>query len=261
MLIITLLNEKGGVGKTTLAGILGAALALRGFRVLMIDADAQGDLTLSLGLAKAPHFYNFIKRPEASIKSLIRRVPEETCSGQLWAISGNGETAGLPFSSRVAEIAAALSRRFKQLGRSFDYIIIDTSPTPNSLHDAITVVTDWLILPTDAEAFSAENGLKSSLEHTRSNRADLLARGINKAQILAIVVNKYRNVSLHKVFLRRLVEQYGDLVWDAIPLRINLPESQAGRTFLMQSDPTEETNAHLWRFVERVIENMEEIHA
>ena len=61
MQIITIFNEKGGVGKTTLAGLIGAGLALKGHRVLLIDADGQGDLTINLGLPNAAGFFRFVK--------------------------------------------------------------------------------------------------------------------------------------------------------------------------------------------------------
>lgn len=261
MKIITFLNEKGGVGKTTLAGTLGAGLALRGYRVLMIDADAQGDLTLNLGLPKTPHFYDFVKRPEAKLSEIIRRVPQNTCTGQLYCVSGNEETAGLPFSSRVADIAAMLTKRFKLLESNFDYVIIDTSPTPNSLHDAITVITDYLILPTDAEAFSAKNGLVSSITHTQTNREQALSRGLNKGRIIGIVVNKFRNVGLHSHFLDELRSKYGDLVWEVMPLRVAISESQLAKTFLMQDAPNLETTTYLNAFIDRVLAATEESNA
>jgi chromosome partitioning protein len=256
MKIITLLNEKGGVGKTTLAGTLGAGLALRGYRVLMVDADAQANLTLNLALPKMPHFYDFVKRSEVETKELIRRVPQDVVNGALYLVSGNEETSGLPFSSRVADIGAMLTKRLKQLERAFDFVIIDTSPTPNTLHDAITLITDWIIFPTDAEMFSVD-GLESSINHTRINRQDALLRKLDKARIMGIVVNKFRNVGLHEMYLNDLREQYGDLVWEPIPQRIAVSESQYARAFLLQDASELSVTKNLWAFIERVLETVE----
>ena len=62
MKIVTLLNEKGGVGKTTLATHLAAGLAIRGKRVILVDADPQGHATIAFGLSKEPGFYDLIVR-------------------------------------------------------------------------------------------------------------------------------------------------------------------------------------------------------
>lgn len=74
MKIITLLNEKGGVGKTTIATHIAAGLAVRGMRVLLVDADPQGHATVSLGLQKEPGLYDLLVR-DATFKSVLRFIP------------------------------------------------------------------------------------------------------------------------------------------------------------------------------------------
>jgi chromosome partitioning protein len=77
MHVITLLNEKGGVGKTTLATHIGAGLAVRGLRVIIIDADPQGHATVSLGMQRKPGLYDLLVR-DASFTSVLQQVPHET---------------------------------------------------------------------------------------------------------------------------------------------------------------------------------------
>ena len=62
MKVLTFLNEKGGVGKTTLTSTIGAGLAIMGYRVLLIDADPQGHLTISYGLKKHHSLYDLLVR-------------------------------------------------------------------------------------------------------------------------------------------------------------------------------------------------------
>ena len=76
MKIITLLNEKGGVGKTTLATHIAAGLAFRGFRVVLVDADPQGHATVALGLPKEPGLYDLLVR-DAPFKSVLRFIPAQ----------------------------------------------------------------------------------------------------------------------------------------------------------------------------------------
>ena len=65
MKTITLLNEKGGVGKTTLATHLAAGLALKGSRVIMIDTDPQANATSAFALPKQPEFHDLMVRNRA----------------------------------------------------------------------------------------------------------------------------------------------------------------------------------------------------
>ena len=71
MKIVTLLNEKGGVGKTTTATHLAAGLAIRGHRVLLLDTDPQGHATVTLGNKKMPGFYDLMVR-NAAFEDIVR---------------------------------------------------------------------------------------------------------------------------------------------------------------------------------------------
>ena len=65
MKTITLLNEKGGVGKTTMAMTLACGLARDGYRVMLVDSDPQATATLGLGMEHEPGFYDLIQRKQA----------------------------------------------------------------------------------------------------------------------------------------------------------------------------------------------------
>lgn len=252
MKVITLHNRKGGVGKTTLTTLIGAGLAMNGHRVLMLDADGQGNLTTSTGLQKSGNFYDFCKR-STDFKKLVERVPQENCPGQLYMVTGNEETWGIPASTMMQDLVRQIANRFAVLSRIFNYVIIDTQPSATMLHDAIALITDYVIIPTDCEMLSALDAVESTVAHLNQSRAQSLQSGRDKAQIMAIVPNRYRtNTGLHEAIYESLVKDYGDLVWQPIPLRSAIAEAQFKQTTLMHDAPALDTNKYLWALINRV---------
>lgn len=279
MQVITLFNEKGGVGKTTLAEIIGAGLAMRGFRVLLIDADGQHSLTDSVGLPDQAGFFKFVKwadknKPDfVDVRDLILRVPESACPANLFIVAGSNDSWGIPGSMHMPDIVKNLTTRFKLLEKVFDYVLIDTQPSATTLHDGIGLISDWVLCPTDCESFSL-SGLISAVGHMNQIQQQAIAHGYDKAKLLGVIPNKYReNTSLHKHILDVVIRGqrheddtyalneddepifagFGDLVWEPLPLRTTIPEMQLYQTILMHDAPDLQTNTHLWRIVDRVI--------
>lgn len=259
MQVITIFNEKGGVGKTTLTGIIGAGLAMRGYKVLLIDADGQGDLSTNMKIGKQAGFFKFVQWGDTTspdfvdVRELIHRVPKENCEGHLYLIPGNNTSWSIPNSMTLLAIVGNLAKRFALLERAFDYVLIDTQPSATTLHDAIGLVTDWFICPTDAEPLSAYGGLKSTLVHIEAIREQSTNRGRDKARLMGIIPNKYRTgLTLHSHIYQKLIEQYGELVFEPLPLRISIPEAQFAKTTLMQDAPELETNQFLWNIIDRI---------
>ncbi|PJF33875.1 MAG: hypothetical protein CUN57_01010, partial [Phototrophicales bacterium] len=99
MKTITLLNQKGGVGKTTLATHLATALAMTGYQTLLIDTDAQGSATFGVGFDYEPGLYNLLVR-KANWQDVLRVVSPEIYEhpkqqkpgGTLYLLPSNPET-------------------------------------------------------------------------------------------------------------------------------------------------------------------------
>ncbi len=259
MQVITIFNEKGGVGKTTLTGIIGAGLAMRGYKVLLIDADGQGDLSTNMGVGKQAGFFKFVKwgdkdSPDfVDLRTLIHRVPKDNCDGELYIIPGNNDSWGVPGSMSLKAIVGNLAQRLTLLEKVFDYVLIDTQPSATMLHDALGLVTDWFICPTDSEPLSAYGGLRHTLAHIQDIHEQSMSRGRDKAKLLGIIPNKYRvSTALHQHIYKKLVELYGDAVFEPLPLRTTIPEAQFKQTTLMQDAPDMETNTFLWNIIDRI---------
>lgn len=266
MKTITFLQEKGGVGKSSLATHIATGLALRGATVFLVDTDPQGHATSAVGLEKKPYFYDLCVR-NAEWKHASEFVhpdvysPKEFQSpGRLYCVASNHEVY-----STAANMArqSVVRQRFAQLEGRADYIIVDTSPTPSTLHEAIVAASDGVIIPTECEAFSAMEGLPDSLTHTGSVRESGLERGRDVARILGILPNKYdsRNV-LHNEVLQALRDDpnYGHLVWEPLPFSKTFGQAQMRRQFLYGLYPRLAiagkltVTGKLWAVVDRIIQ-------
>lgn len=258
MKVITFLQEKGGVGKSTLASHFAAALALRGHTVIGVDTDPQGHFTSAFGLDKRPDFYNLCVR-EATWKEVSRLVHpdvysprEKQAAGKLYCVSSNHEVYSTAANMSKQSI---IRQRFAQMEGRADYLIVDTSPTPSTLHEAIVAGTDYVLIPTECEAFSAMEGLPESLAHTGNVREAWLKRGRDMAQIMGILPNKYDSRAvLHNEVLTLLKEDenYGHLVWDALPFSKAFAQAQMRRQFLFALYPRHAITRKLWAWIDRL---------
>lgn len=255
MKTICLLNEKGGVGKTTLTTHIAAGLAIRGCRVVLVDADPQGHATFALGLREEPGLYELLVR-DAAFKDVLRYVPPqnygvpgEAVAGQLFVVPSNVETRN---------IANSISDSFKvkqtlaQLEDAIDVVIFDTSPTPSLLHGSIYMATDGIIYPTTCEILSFD-GLAKSMVHRQQAQVARLHFGLHEIALMGIVPTMYRSNTLeHKENLRSLRERFGKLVWDPLPQRTIWAEAVNARRPVFSFAPESKSARDAWKLVDRV---------
>ena len=244
MKVVTILNEKGGVGKTTVAITGAAGLAARGHSVLLIDADAQGHATRGVGLAKYPGLYDFLVR-KADYKDVIKGIPADVIggTGRLAVLGSNVETRSI---AQLIGDAWALADRLEGLHSVFDVVIIDTSPTPSLLHGAIYLATDMILYPTLLEFWSFD-GLAESIHHQRA------IQDRKHVSVAGIVPMRMRKTTLeHCENLERLREQFGALVWPPIPERIIWAEAASAQVPVIAHSPGSEADSHAWELVDRL---------
>lgn len=225
MQVITIGNEKGGVGKTTTSREVATGLANRGYRVLAVDTDSQAHLTQSLGFAppKMGHLYDLLAR-EAEWKDVVKAVPKELHggSGRLYIVPGNIETRAIPLSITDEYL---FDTRLRQLDGNIDVVVIDTAPTPTLFQASILIATDALIYVTIAE-YLAVDGIAKMQKHVENANTRRVRMSMNEIWTMAVVTTQYRAQTLeHSEIYAMLQQKFGDLALTPIPDAIVWAES------------------------------------
>ena len=168
--IFTVANQKGGVGKTTSAVNVGAALAMGGLRTLIIDLDPQGNASTAFGIARDEvlGMYEVIIKEEP-IRNVALKVPGYPALEIIPATQSlaNAEVELVPLVARETRLKKALTTYLAEAasrGERFDYVIIDCPPSLGLLTINALVAADELMIPIQCEYYSLE-GL-SLLLHT-----------------------------------------------------------------------------------------------
>ena len=222
--VIAIANQKGGVGKTTTAMNLAAALAERGARILVLDLDPQGNASTGLGIdASARHrtTYDLISQGIS-----IREVAQRTSTDGVWLCPATTDLSSIDMelgvsSGRSGRLAAALDRRaLADLG--FDMVLIDCPPSLSLLTVNAMVAADSVLVPLQAEFFALE-GLSQLMLTVREVRTNANPR----LRIEGIVLTMYdgRN-KLSQLVEHDARETLGDLVFrTVVPRNVRVSEA------------------------------------
>ena len=148
--VIAIINQKGGVGKSTTAQAIGAGLILRGFSVLFVDLDAQGNLSYTMGAdTRGYNALGVLERPET-----IRDEIQHTPSGDI--IASSPKLAGADKLIEDTGKEYRLKEALDSLHGEYDFIIVDTPPALGVLTvNALTACTG-AIIPAQADIYSLQ---------------------------------------------------------------------------------------------------------
>ena len=183
--IISIINQKGGVGKTTTVINLAAGLSMKGKKILVIDLDPQGNATTGLGLSNTESSDNTIYNVLNGNKK-ISEVIQRTSFENLNLITSNVDLSGLEVetagdSRRAFKLKDELTSILNDSRASYDYILIDCPPSLSLLTIMALVASDALVVPLQTEFFALEGltQLMKTIERIKNNlNPELSIRGI-----------------------------------------------------------------------------------
>ena len=250
MAIIAVFNQKGGVGKTTTAINVAAAMATKGLKTLLIDLDPQANSSMTFLEPETigRNVYDALAEDEISLEEVVYKVAS---LDHLWVA---------PSSIALAKIEAKLIGEFdsyyrlqdsvKPIRHDYDYIIIDTPPTLGIITVNALVAATHILIPIQSSYFALE-GTDDLLETVDK----IKARANPELQILGAVLTLFDKRTLLSRDIREQVrEVFGDKLFEtAISKSVRLEESPAYRESIFSFAPKSSGAFEYYKLSEEIL--------
>lgn len=254
--LVAIANQKGGVGKTTIAVHLAAGLAARRKHTIVVDADPQGNLTSwMLDGDTDDGMFQILIAGDHPVK-LVRPLSN-------WGVGllpGNYRTGEaltmLAAVNRLAEIPA----RLRPLARVAEYVIVDMPPSRLPGFTELLSAADWIVVPTKLERLSMEGvGLMAQAATTISREISFpppfRGRQREGPRLLGVVPNMCRvRTKEHAAQMRELVATFGPRVWPPISMTIRVAEASSYGTTVFDLCPGDPVANQLNLVTDRLVD-------
>jgi chromosome partitioning protein len=220
--VIALCNQKGGVGKTTTVINLGAALAEHGRRVLLVDFDPQGALSVGLGVNPMEldfTVYNLLMEPDVGIDDVLLKT--DVASMDLLPSNIDLSAAEVALVGEVAR-ELTLQRVLRPAVPDYDFVLIDCQPSLGLLTINALTAADGIIIPLECEFFSLR-GVALLIQTVEKIKERLNPR----LELDGVLATMFDSRTLHtREVLSRVVEAFGERVFHTVIARtIRFPET------------------------------------
>lgn len=256
--VIAIANQKGGVGKTTTTSNLGIGLAKQGKKVLLIDADAQGSLTASLGIREPDRLEITLATIMASIINDEEIKPEYGILRHEEGVDfmpGNIELSGLETSLvNVMSRETILRTYIEQQKDRYDYILIDCMPSLGMITINAFACADSILIPVQA-AYLPVKGLEQLIKTIGKVKRQINPKLEIEGILLTMVDNR---TNYARDISNLLIENYGSRVRifeNSIPLSVRAAEISAEGVSIYQHDPNGKVASAYQSLTEEVLAN------
>jgi len=240
--VLTIFNQKGGVGKTTTAVNVSAAMAAANFRVLLIDLDSQGNASTALGIDRTSRglgAYDFLLGAGDSAATV-----RETAIPGLSLVTGSMDLVGAEMElSKLGDRHAQLSDRLKPIRGDYDFILIDCPPSFGFLALNAILAADRLLVPVQCEYLSLEG-----LSHLRDTVNLLRQRFVPGFTGFDILITMYEQTNPKAQALAGEMRRHfaGSVYETMVPRNEAISESAAfGTPVLLYRAESEGADAYL----------------